>query len=326
MKKNKAFLITLFLSVGLTLAACGNAQSASAEANTEISEEAATEEDILLSASWVGLSSGSSLKFNADGTMSYNDHDGTWEENEDTSITVSYSTNQGSIEMTFDKIDNDGVVSLENRPNGKLNGSPCNYTQDVYFNNEQDISSASKVLGDTVSTNIFDFTLISAEPAIALDNNNDTDRIFMPKEYEASHDANNPFVAPKGSTIIALTFEITNTDRSGISIGCSIPGSETLEFDWKVQYNNELYYIKNSASQKSTSFELKPGNVLYNNSVREKTVTGKLLQPGETLQVRTFGYFDTDMEDLNDDLKVIIPLLNSKGESEIFVYDISKND
>ncbi len=44
MKRNKALLSTLFLSIGLTLAACGTAQNASAESNDTTNKNAAASE------------------------------------------------------------------------------------------------------------------------------------------------------------------------------------------------------------------------------------------------------------------------------------------
>ena len=68
-------------------------------------------------------------------------------------------------------------------------------------------------VGDTVSTDIFSFTLDSAALAIALDNTVD-ENYFLPKEFDAQQDSDNPYVAPKGHTFAAFTYTVTNLDRA----------------------------------------------------------------------------------------------------------------
>ena len=68
-------------------------------------------------------------------------------------------------------------------------------------------------LGDTVSTDILSFQLISSEFTYALDSAGN------PKEYNEQEDKNNTRVASKGHTLVAFTFLVENKDRTEIYIG-----------------------------------------------------------------------------------------------------------
>ncbi|MBO5462882.1 MAG: hypothetical protein J6A49_06160 [Clostridia bacterium] len=68
-------------------------------------------------------------------------------------------------------------------------------------------------IGDTVSSDILEFTLDKATLAIALNNVMD-ENYGSPKEYNAQADNNNPFVCAKGNTYAAFTYTINNRDRT----------------------------------------------------------------------------------------------------------------
>lgn len=70
-------------------------------------------------------------------------------------------------------------------------------------------------LGETVSTDIIDFTLEKAVFTIACENANG-EVFLLPVEYESG--ANNPFVAPVGETLVAVTFTIRNNNRTSANI------------------------------------------------------------------------------------------------------------
>ena len=68
-------------------------------------------------------------------------------------------------------------------------------------------------LGDTVSTNLFSFTLDAAQLAIALENTHG-ENFAAPKEYNAQDDKDNPYVAPTGHTYVAFTYTVENISRA----------------------------------------------------------------------------------------------------------------
>lgn len=65
--------------------------------------------------------------------------------------------------------------------------------------NHQEETAERYEIGDTVSTDIFEFTLDAAALTIALNCSYD-DNYFTPKGYSAQSDSGNPFVAPVGHT------------------------------------------------------------------------------------------------------------------------------
>ena len=68
-------------------------------------------------------------------------------------------------------------------------------------------------IGDTVSTNLFSFTLDAATLAIALENTHG-ENFGNPKEYNPQEDNGNPYVAPTGHTYAAFTYTVENISRS----------------------------------------------------------------------------------------------------------------
>ncbi|MCD7717266.1 MAG: hypothetical protein LUI39_12600 [Lachnospiraceae bacterium] len=88
-------------------------------------------------------------------------------------------------------------------------------------------------LGDSISTDIMDFTLDSAQFAIALENTYGDDYL-LPKEYDASDDAKNPFVASIGHTLVYFSMIITNNNRTSLNI------NDTFS-DWTSSFVSVIY-------------------------------------------------------------------------------------
>lgn len=94
---------------------------------------------------------------------------------------------------------------------------------------------ASKyVVGDTVETDLIRLTLNNAALAIALNNSLhigtgfsiDND-YFCPKEYVVEEDSDNPYVAPKGSTLVFYELLLENLDRGYLELDTG-SGSEFI--------------------------------------------------------------------------------------------------
>ena len=85
-------------------------------------------------------------------------------------------------------------------------------------------------IGDTVSTDIFEFTLDAAAFTIALNRVYGSD-YFTPKEYDASADSGNPFVASVGHTYVAFTYTVKCLDRSSNEFHDGIRGSVSIEYN-----------------------------------------------------------------------------------------------
>ncbi|WP_417344082.1 hypothetical protein [Evtepia gabavorous] len=86
-------------------------------------------------------------------------------------------------------------------------------------------------LGDTVTTDIAEFTLDTAQFTIALSNIND-ETYFTPKEFDAQLDAGNPYVAPTGHTYASFTYTVTNLDRASMEFHGD--SSISVEYDGKM--------------------------------------------------------------------------------------------
>ncbi len=105
MKKNKAFIMTLFLSVGLTLAACGNSQnagaelSAGAESNTVIEETSDSSEELdELLATAIEL----------DGYTFYKEYD-----SNKVKVSSQYEGTACLVEGTIDEIESDHIAVVD---------------------------------------------------------------------------------------------------------------------------------------------------------------------------------------------------------------------
>ena len=133
-------------------------------------------------------------------------------------------------------------------------------------------------LGDTVSTDIFEFTLNEATFAYAL-NNVKGENFFAPKEYNATNDKDNPYVADTGKTFIAITYTITNTGRT------------TTQFYkggfFTAKYNGKTYPAI--------------GVLTLNASNKSDNV---LVEAGATESNRAYAEISVDVENLTDAFRV----------------------
>ena len=94
-----------------------------------------------------------------------------------------------------------GDTTSTNTPSGGEDSTPTDEQR------QEDVQYFQ--LGDTVSTDIFEFTLDTAALTIALNNRTANDgtagNYFTPKEYDTQQDAQNPLVASKGHTYASFT-------------------------------------------------------------------------------------------------------------------------
>ncbi len=167
-------------------------------------------------------------------------------------------------------------------------------------------------IGDTVSTDIVEFTLDDAAFAIAL-NNNSGDNYCTPKEYDAEEDYRNPYVANIGETLVFYEFTIKNLDRTTHIMALS----STVEYNDQ-QYderdiNKALYYHSNTSN--------KDPYVWYMDKVTESVA----LYAAETESHRAYTTIKTDVADLNDNFAITFSLSTSSGEKESFTYLINAN-
>lgn len=163
-------------------------------------------------------------------------------------------------------------------------------------------------LGETASTDIFELTLDNADLAIALENSWD-ENFFLPKEYNAEEDSENPFVAATGHTLVAMTYTAKNLDGTSIEVdGTFNPTFITVE------YNGEQYPLDTEygcAKENGGEWEdiVGLGNVL--------------LQANQQTTRRCYGDVSVETDSLDSMFKVIFHLPTSSGETEDFVYVVN---
>ena len=151
-------------------------------------------------------------------------------------------------------------------------------------------------LGDTVSTDIFEFTLDEAIFTYAL-NNTKGENFFAPKEYDAANDKSNPYVADTGETLIAIKYTITNTGRT------------TTQF-YKAGFFTAKYAGKTYPAI---------GVLTLNASDKSDSV---LVEAGATESNRAYAEIGVDVENLTDGFIITVQIPNSKGKTEKFAYTI----
>ena len=177
-------------------------------------------------------------------------------------------------------------------------------------------------LGETVSTDIFEFTLNAAEFTIALNNVNDDER-FTPKEYDAQADSDNPYVAPVGHTYAAFSYTVKNINRASSEFH---NGSfATVKYDGKkysdmedgayYQYAAEQYMDVNGSlkNKKAGEWYSDPGSNLL-----------LLVDEKETRRARID--IETEITDLTADVEITFKIPNSEGKKEEFTYLVTAAD
>jgi hypothetical protein len=165
-------------------------------------------------------------------------------------------------------------------------------------------------LGDTVETDILAITLDYASFAIALERSYGDDYL-MPKEYDATEDAKNPYVAAKGHTLVAIEYTANNLDRTSVSFD----GSLVSQFI-SVTYDGQKYFPSTNykyCSENGAAWEEYDGSNV-------------LLFAGDQKTMRCYVDIPTDIEDLTDTFTLTFRLPNSAGDTEDFSFIVTEED
>ncbi len=179
-------------------------------------------------------------------------------------------------------------------------------------------------VGETVSTDIFSFTLQAAQWTIALDNVSG-ETFFLPKEYSAQDDADNPYVAPIGHTYIAMTIVGTNLDRATNELYSSF-GSPLLT---EVQVDGQTYPVTMECGAVMTNLDktvLDPNgypNTIHANQWYSDVTSNMLLQVGESQTRRVYLDVAEEITDLTTPFSFTVQIPNSDGEKEEFTYQVT---
>lgn len=177
-------------------------------------------------------------------------------------------------------------------------------------------------LGETVSTDIFEFTLNAAEFCIALNNVNNDER-YSPKEYDPQKDSDNPYVAPVGHTFAAFSYTVSNLNRAssefhnGSFATVKYDGKNYISLEEGAYFSYADKYIMDANGKLSTQ----KGGKWYNNPGRNL-----LLMVGEKETRRARIDIAADIKDLTADVEITFSIPNSDGSKTEFTYLVTEAD
>lgn len=168
-------------------------------------------------------------------------------------------------------------------------------------------------LGDSVSTDILNFTLERAELAICLHDGTagDFDEVYLPKEYDATTE--DFCIAAKGHTLVSYTYIAENLDRAALEFDYDTSHTEPFI---SVKYGEEIYDC--IAETKAYSYDGFEWDSLMMTCTR--------LDPAEKMQIRTFVNIPVEVSSLEDDFTLIFRLPSSSGDTQEFNFTITKED
>ena len=165
-------------------------------------------------------------------------------------------------------------------------------------------------LGETAATDIVELTLDRADLTIAVENTWG-DSYYLPKEYDAAEDAQNPFVAAVGHTLVAMTYTATNLDRASVEFdGVFNPTFITIGYNGE-SYTGETEY--GMSREEGGEWE-------------QDSSMNVLLMAGDTETHRCYIDIPVEAASLEDDFQVTFSLPNSAGETEDFTYVVTMAD
>ena len=172
-------------------------------------------------------------------------------------------------------------------------------------------------IGDTVSTNLFSFTLDAATLAIALENTHG-ENFGNPKEYNPQEDNRNPYVAPTGHTYAAFTYTVENISRSSeefhggnfVKVIYKDTKYTTTLDDCAVLYHQEHQYYSNGSmhTEKANTWYSNPSNNMH-------------VDAGEKQSRKTCADFAIEADSLTDAFYLCVSIPSSTGK-EVFTYQI----
>lgn len=170
-------------------------------------------------------------------------------------------------------------------------------------------------IGDTVSTDIAEFTLNDSKLTIALSNLSD-ETYYTPKKYDSEKDKMNPYVANTGHALVYVDFTLSAIDRTTIDVN---GGSSTKNLV-NILYKGETY-----SSNFKIGLEKRLIDNMYNTNGKweEYTPSNILLTAGNKSQFRGYAYYELKTTNLEDTYYLIFNLPNSDGKTTPFTYIIN---
>lgn len=171
-------------------------------------------------------------------------------------------------------------------------------------------------LGDTISTDIWDFTLNDA--VLSIYASSTTDGTYAkPVDKESGI-----YVASVGRNLTCLSFVVKNKDRGHLSIGDGGSG------DWSLR---TLSIVNGEDEYPIKGFDLNNKDGFGGLSMDCGTINGQkygshnyIMDGGQTIIVQIVGIVGVEAENLPDTFYLKVGVPNSSGETEYFEYEITK--
>lgn len=190
-------------------------------------------------------------------------------------------------------------------------------------------------INDTVSSDIIDFTLRRATLAYYADGSTtrsvrtgqitNADTVYLPIESES--ESLLPYAANKGRVLICLEFTVKNNDRAKLSI-CD-PFSGWLGRDIAATYQGKDYIV-NSYDLKNTGGNTSKIDLEHSIYSKDEGATwftdslaAYLLDANDSVTLRLVCIAGFEPTSLTDAYQLKVDILNSKKESDQFVFEIS---
>lgn len=186
-------------------------------------------------------------------------------------------------------------------------------------------------IGDTVSTDILDFTLDRAAMSFYADKHltrtmqkvvTTADKYALPTNESSDHN----FVANKGRVLICLEFTVKNNDRSTINM-CSA-GNNWLTKDLTVTYGGKEYPVNgyDMNNPDGDTFGMKLGDAIFSKDDKATWEydgsSNYLLRAEENTTFRVVGVAVFDPKSTADPFQLSVDVLNSEDKKEKFTYSI----
>ena len=187
-------------------------------------------------------------------------------------------------------------------------------------------------INDTVSSDIIDFTLHRATLAYYADGSTsklvstgrvtNADTVYLP--IESKSESLLPYAANKGRVLICLEFTVKNNDRATLSIG-----GDWLSRDLTATYQDKDYRVKSYdlSDIDGDAFGINLEHSIYSKDEGATWFTDSLaaylLDANDSVTLRLVCIAGFEPTSLADTYQLKVDILNSKNESDQFVFEIS---
>ncbi|MCR5796388.1 MAG: Ig-like domain-containing protein [Eubacterium sp.] len=175
-------------------------------------------------------------------------------------------------------------------------------------------------IGDTVSTDMFEFTLVSSELSYGAENLMTDDYLTPTTDY-----SNNPFVADTGTTLVILEVKVKNLNRTSSSIADRWTTGD-WSWDWRMSYDGSDYDLCswNWSLEYYSPVELGVSAVSSNGTNwSDYGSSCYIIDSGETAYFRIPTIVDVDVSDFSSPYDLVINIPSSDGENVEFIYSVN---